>query len=354
MKVLAAILMFISLGVIARAQTPQPRQAPRPAVAPQIMAEIASGGRSVKNSPFTADAISESVQTLADGNRIVRNLTSKLYRNSEGRFRQEFISGTGGSLGTSFYYGDGVTVFNPGQSRFYLDSHAKIARVYDELASQTIAVAPVAAVRAVDAVKAIEMSELSPETRREIELAKAELDKVKVNKEQFKAAADELKRAAEEMATTVVAAAPAMNGIGFATTRNSKWETRTEDLGEQNYEGVSARGTRTTTIIPAGEIGNERQIEIVYEKWFSHELQMVVYSRQSDPRTGEQTYKLTNINRNEPDPSLFQVPSGYKVVSGGKGMTYNTSSGQGVSYSRGTGTSQGTNSTTVTRTKNQN
>jgi len=101
-----------------------------------------------------------------------------------------------------------------------------------------------------------------------------------------------------------------------------KYDTRTEELGEQNIEGVSAKGTRTITTIPAGAIGNERPIETVYERWYSDELQMVVYSKHSDPRFGEQTYRLTNINRSEPDPSLFQVPQGYKVISGNQGGAY--------------------------------
>jgi ABC-type transporter MlaC component len=358
MKVLAAILMFITIGVIARAQTPAP------AAAPRVVAEIAQN-KSVKNSPFSADAVSESVQTLADGNRIVRNSTSKLYRNSEGRFRQEFVSGTGGFFGNAFAIGEGITVINPGQSKFYLDSNARIARVYDELASANVAIAttaPLLATRALEPVKAIEMSQLAPEARVEIERAKAELDRVKANKEQIKAAADELKVAAEQMATTVISAAP-VAGVGFASTaRSPKWDTRTEDLGDQNYEGVSAHGTRTITTIPAGAIGNERPIEITYERWFSNELQMVVYSKQSDPRTGEQTYRLTNINRNEPDPSLFQVPQGYKVVSDGQGMTYTVNgTGQGGNYVKSSG-GQGQGATYVkgstaqsgTRTKNQN
>ena len=93
-----------------------------------------------------------------------------------------------------------------------------------------------------------------------------------------------------------------------------KWETRTEQLGVQNFEGVDAEGTRTITTIPADAIGNERPIEIVYERWYSKELQMIVYSKHSDPRFGEQTYRLTNINRSEPDPSLFQVPTSYRIV----------------------------------------
>jgi hypothetical protein len=89
-----------------------------------------------------------------------------------------------------------------------------------------------------------------------------------------------------------------------------------EDLGKQTIEGVVAEGTRTTVTIPAGEIGNERAIEIVSERWYSPELQLVVMTRHSDPRSGEMTYKLTNINRAEPAKSLFEVPAGYTVKEG--------------------------------------
>jgi len=89
-----------------------------------------------------------------------------------------------------------------------------------------------------------------------------------------------------------------------------------EQLGKQIVEGVEAEGTRSTITIPAGEIGNERPIEIVSESWYSSELQMVVMTRHSDPRSGETTYRLTNINRNEPAKSLFEVPSDYTVKEG--------------------------------------
>jgi hypothetical protein len=89
-----------------------------------------------------------------------------------------------------------------------------------------------------------------------------------------------------------------------------------EELGKQNIEGVEAEGTRTTVTIPAGEIGNERAIEIVSERWYSPELQLVVMTRHSDPRSGETTYKLTNINRSEPAKSLFEVPADYTIKEG--------------------------------------
>jgi hypothetical protein len=76
---------------------------------------------------------------------------------------------------------------------------------------------------------------------------------------------------------------------------------------------LQAEGTRITTTIPAGDIGNEQPIQIVDERWYSPELQVVVMTRHSDPRFGETTYRLTNIQRGEPSASLFQVPSDYTV-----------------------------------------
>jgi len=93
-----------------------------------------------------------------------------------------------------------------------------------------------------------------------------------------------------------------------------------EQLGKQSIEGVEAEGTRTTVTIPAGEIGNERPIEIVSERWYSPELQLVVMTRHSDPRFGETTYKLTNINRTEPAKSLFEVPGDYTIKEGPGGI----------------------------------
>jgi hypothetical protein len=91
---------------------------------------------------------------------------------------------------------------------------------------------------------------------------------------------------------------------------------KTESLGTQVIEGVSAEGTRTTRTIPVGRIGNDRPIAIVSEVWYSPDLQMVVMTRRSDPRSGETTYKLTNIQRTEPAASLFQVPADFTVEEG--------------------------------------
>jgi hypothetical protein len=88
-----------------------------------------------------------------------------------------------------------------------------------------------------------------------------------------------------------------------------------ESLGKQVVEGVEVELTRTTVTIPAGEIGNTLPIEVIDETWYSPELQTVVMSKHRDPRSGETNYRLTNINRSEPDRSLFEVPADYTVKS---------------------------------------
>lgn len=87
-----------------------------------------------------------------------------------------------------------------------------------------------------------------------------------------------------------------------------------ESLGTQVIEGVQAEGTRTTFTIPAGQIGNDRAIDIVDERWYSPDLQVVVLSKHSDPRMGEHVYRLTNITRAEPARTLFDVPADYTVT----------------------------------------
>lgn len=90
-------------------------------------------------------------------------------------------------------------------------------------------------------------------------------------------------------------------------------DTKTESLGSKTIEGTLAMGTKTTTTIPAGAIGNDKDLVITRETWYSADLRLVVQSTQSDPRFGETTYTLTNIQRSEPDQSMFQVPPGYSV-----------------------------------------
>jgi len=87
-----------------------------------------------------------------------------------------------------------------------------------------------------------------------------------------------------------------------------------DQLGDKEMNGVMATGTRKVIAIPAGAIGNDRELQSVYENWFSADLQLVVKSISSDPRFGETTYQLTNIVRGMQDPALFQVPADYALT----------------------------------------
>jgi len=99
-------------------------------------------------------------------------------------------------------------------------------------------------------------------------------------------------------------------------------QVSTEDLGTQTMEGLVVNGVRTTRTIPEGQIGNDKPISIVTEVWTSPDLKTIVYSKRSDPRMGEQTFKLTNVVRAEPDASLFTVPSDFKLMDGPQNVIY--------------------------------
>jgi hypothetical protein len=90
-------------------------------------------------------------------------------------------------------------------------------------------------------------------------------------------------------------------------------EGKTESLGKKEIEGVLAEGTRTTIEIPIGQIGNDRTLYVVTEKWFSPELQMIVLFKHTDPFAGETIFRLVNIRKEEPSPELFLVPKDYIV-----------------------------------------
>ena len=310
MKTLIGSIMIAAFGLAAYGQQGK-TITPVPAAVPKVLAEVSASSSSkiVKGSPFSAEAVSESTQTLADGNRIVRKWTEKLYRSGDGRFRREGSGIPGSAFGAVVSSNGGVTILDPtGGARYTLNTDAKTAYTYTLKTTTPVVVG----------------GQMNEELKRKIEAAQvdsggaiilngqgstiaANLDAAKVA--ELKAKADEINARATELRAVTAVRAAAMPSIS-----NSKWETRTEQLGMQNFEGVDAEGTRTITTIPADAIGNERPIEIVYERWYSNELQVIVYSKHSDPRFGEQTYRLTNINRGEPDPSLFQVPTSYRLL----------------------------------------
>jgi hypothetical protein len=85
------------------------------------------------------------------------------------------------------------------------------------------------------------------------------------------------------------------------------------DLGTQIVNGVNAQGKSVTHTIPAGAMGNALPIVSTSETWYSPDLQVAVSSKRNDPRVGQSTYALTNIQRTAPSPALFQLPPDYTV-----------------------------------------
>ena len=117
-------------------------------------------------------------------------------------------------------------------------------------------------------------------------------------------------QATAEGHVTVLSKAIEFNRAGIAGGQHTS-----EELGLQLVNGVMAQGSRNTQVIPAQSIGNDRELQVVDEHWFSTDMQMLVKSVNSDPRFGETTYQLTNIVRGGQDPTLFQVPADYTTAS---------------------------------------
>jgi hypothetical protein len=130
--------------------------------------------------------------------------------------------------------------------------------------------------------------------------------------EQKAAQAVEIRAHATSGQATVTTVGP-MTWVTSGATSGSASPASKEDLGQQVIEGVTAKGTRTTTVIPAGAIGNEQPITVTSEEWTSPDLKALVMTKHVDPRAGETTYRLTGITRGEPSPSLFELPAGVTV-----------------------------------------
>jgi hypothetical protein len=289
--------------------------------APQVQFihnEFSFDGGLVKGAPYSAEAVTETVQTLGDGNRIVQSSSAKIYRDSAGRTRREQAFKAIGPWAVS------------GETPVTISINDPVAGVTYSLNSNMKTAHKMAMPRLADAGR---LEKVRTELKEKIEKQRAangaETGVSVANEVVIKEGATV---AYSSVARTGVVAgggagAPAViRGVrpsmpmpvgGGVFSWTSDAEVNQEQLGAQTIEGVVAEGTRTTFTIAAGKIGNERPIVTVNERWYSQELQAVVLSKNSDPRMGETTYRLTNIDRSEPDPSLFQVPADYKVEEGG-------------------------------------
>ena len=210
------------------------------------------GGKVVTGAPFSGVAVTESTQTLADGNHITRKTQASLFRDSQGRLRKEVTISGFGPLAASGAPKSFVVINDPvAKASFVLHPDTKVAEKMGGHGGR--------------GMKGPGKGAMSGkwQAREQEEIASGNLKK--------------------------------------------------EDLGTQTIAGVAAQGTRLTRTIPMGQMGNEKPITIVHETWFSNDLQMVVMSKRSSPLGGVTTYTLTNIQRTEPAATLFAVPSNFTV-----------------------------------------
>ena len=246
----------------------------------------------VANAPFSADAVTTVTQTLGDGTKIEQRSTARWYRDSAGRVRREQTV-------------IGLDRLNPQvspQTTITFDSVPGDPQPY------TLNPATRSARRAPRGIQWFELtSTLSNDT---LGLRGRGGDILTVDRPY-------LTRSAQ------TAAIP------------PDLKPTEEQLGTRQIEGVKATGRRATTVIPAGRIGNDRAIQVVEEQWESTELNMVVSSRFSDPRTGVVEYRLTNINRSEPRGDLFTVPADYTIVDAGYFDAVGGAAGRGGQRGRG-------------------
>jgi hypothetical protein len=225
----------------------------------------------VKNEPYQAQAVTEMKQTLADGSHIVQTTTATVARDNDGRTARVQKLGTMGpwksadsSEGNSQTL---TTIFDP-VAKQHIDymSDSKIAHVL------LIPSLPTGAIGG---------------TERGFGVSGAGQGAV--------------------VQGFPIQARPVLPQMSEGT------EPKTESLGAKTIEGVQVVGTRSTKTIPAGTIGNDRDLSITRETWYSPELKLVIESTQSDPRFGQTTYTLKNIQQGAPDVTLFQVPANYSI-----------------------------------------
>lgn len=93
-------------------------------------------------------------------------------------------------------------------------------------------------------------------------------------------------------------------------------ETTTESLPGQLVHGIYAVGRRTTQRLPSDDRKSPDVVD-VQESWISPELKIVVLSRHksTDRRSDDAMWEIQKLDRSEPDPGLFEIPTDYKRVS---------------------------------------
>jgi hypothetical protein len=98
------------------------------------------------------------------------------------------------------------------------------------------------------------------------------------------------------------------------TYNNGTSTLKREQLGTDLIEGIPVLHTLETTTVATQAIGNDRPYVSSREFWYCDELETNLGVTRTDPIQGKQVVRLFQIDRGEPDPHLWDVPIGFKVV----------------------------------------
>lgn len=252
-------------------------------------------GRAVKGAPYSAEVITEQQQTLADGNQIVSKTSTMSYRDSAGRTRQETRDASG-------------TV--------------RVVTINDSVAGTTFILHP----DNKTATKIGPRGEIERMVRSQAreEMRKEGGERVivkRVEREMDGAARQKIRENVRIQVEKHMAGGAPMAGmerIGpmiAGAFGDMKWAAKAsvKDLGSKEIDGIKVQGKSKSYEIPAGEIGNRNPIVVSSESWYAPDLQVTLLTRRSDPRTGERTWRMAGIKRDEPAAALFAVPADYTV-----------------------------------------
>jgi hypothetical protein len=274
-------------------------------------------GMTVKGAPYSGEEVNQTDQMLADGTRIHRENRTTVYRDSEGRTRRETP--------------DNITITDPVANVTYILNPKTMTgqKLAMATANFTFSRAGSSGSAAGTPITSTFTMTSDGDGPARIIVNGEPLDEKAVAEAMAKAKASGSTQTfsyeRHEVTTSVGSGSGSGAGAGAGTwtvgggvmdgppMRVTMRKTAGEPIGKQTIEGVSAEGTRNISTIVAGEIGNDRPIQITGESWYSADLQMVVMSKHSDPRTGDESFRLTNISRSEPAAYLFQAPTGYQI-----------------------------------------
>lgn len=285
------------------------------------------GAQPAPGKPMFAEFVTEHHQSFTDGNQISRATHSSIYRDAQGRIRRESqlsVPGLPTGVGASTF----ITIVDHKVGFGYvLDPQEMVAHRYELNGPAPSYVARLSAQGSGSALFSTSNQSggsTPPSSQTSAPAAASSESRWRLHGFVHRSRSSNDSAVSTETpgggsansgflaSNTSIASAPTMRiDQPFLAAPNP---VRTENLGEQMILGFRATGTRVITTLPAGQIGNDRPIDIVSEQWFSPELEVVMRSLHRDPWAGEFTTTVVRISRGDQSATLFEIPERYKVI----------------------------------------